>query len=407
MDKLCGPSACATRCVTGCATGCRAYGSCAGMILLADRVLDGRPDQQTLGGIDMTVRRNAFGRQVDSLRGGRAPRRDRRGPDPRRSSSGRPGWRRSVRDVEVLARVEDGPAEGRIVAVRQGSLLATSFHPEMTGDGRVHELFVDGRAKADREGSRHMSGHSKWATTKHKKAVIDAKRGKSFAKLIKNIEVAARTGGGDVGGNPTLYDAIQKAKKTSVPNDNIDRAVKRGSGAEAGGADYQTIMYEGYGPGGVAVLDRVPHRQPQPGRRRGAHRDDPQRRHRWPTPARCRYLFNRKGVVIVPKADGLSEDDVLAAVLDAGAEEVNDLGEAFEVVCEATDLVAVRTALQSRPASTTTRPTRRSCRSVSVPLDEDGAKKVFRLIEALEDCDDVQNVWANFDVSDEVMEAVG
>src|SRR4051794_2762150 len=99
-----------------------------------------------------------------------------------------------------------------------------------------------------------MSGHSKWATTKHKKAVVDAKRGKMFAKLIKNIEVAARTGGGDPGGNPTLYDAIQKAKKSSVPNDNIDRAVKRGSGAEAGGAEYQTITYEGYGPNGVAVL---------------------------------------------------------------------------------------------------------------------------------------------------------
>ena len=97
-----------------------------------------------------------------------------------------------------------------------------------------------------------MSGHSKWATTKHKKAVVDAKRGKLFAKLIKNIEVAARTGGGDIAGNPTLYDAIQKAKKSSVPNDNIDRAVKRGSGAEAGGADYETIMYEGYGPAGVA-----------------------------------------------------------------------------------------------------------------------------------------------------------
>ncbi len=98
-----------------------------------------------------------------------------------------------------------------------------------------------------------MSGHSKWATTKHKKAVIDARRGKLFAKLIKNIEVAAKMGGGDPAGNPTLYDAIQKAKKSSVPNDNIDRAVKRGSGAETGGADYQTIIYEGYGPNGVAI----------------------------------------------------------------------------------------------------------------------------------------------------------
>ena len=123
-----------------------------------------------------------------------------------------------------------------------------------------------------------MSGHSKWATTKHKKAVVDARRGKLFAKLIKNIEVAARTGGGDLAGNPTLYDAIQKAKKTSVPNDNIDRAVKRGSGLEAGGADWQTIMYEGYAPGRGGAAHRVPHRQPQPRGRRGPHGDDPQRR---------------------------------------------------------------------------------------------------------------------------------
>ena len=250
-----------------------------------------------------------------------------------------------------------------------------------------------------------MSGHSKWATTKHKKAVIDARRGKSFAKLIKNIEVAARTGGGDVNGNPTLYDAIQKAKKTSVPNDNIERAVKRGSGTEAGGADYQTIVYEGYGPNGVAVLiecltdnrNRAAAEVRTAMTRNGGSMADP---------GSVSYLFNRKGVVIVPKADGVGEDEVLGAVLDAGAEEVNDLDEAFEVVSEATDLVAVRTALveagidyDSAEAS--------FLPSVSVPLDEDAAKKVFRLIEALEDSDDVQNVWANFDVSDEVMEAVG
>ena len=250
-----------------------------------------------------------------------------------------------------------------------------------------------------------MSGHSKWATTKHKKAVIDARRGKSFAKLIKNIEVAARTGGADLAGNPTLYDAIQKAKKTSVPNDNIERAVKRGSGTEAGGADYQTIMYEGYGPSGVAVLiecltdnrNRAASEVRIALTRNGGSMADP---------GSVSYLFNRKGVVIVTKSEGLSEDDVLTAVLDAGAEEVNDLDEAFEVVSEAADLVAVRTALvdagidyDSADAS--------FLPSVTVELDEDGAKRVFRLIEALEDSDDVQNVWANFDVSDEVMEAVG
>ena len=250
-----------------------------------------------------------------------------------------------------------------------------------------------------------MSGHSKWATTKHKKAVIDAKRGKLFAKLIKNIEVAARTGGGDPDGNPTLYDAIQKARKNSVPLDNIDRAVKRGSGAEAGGAEWQTIMYEGYATNGVAVLiecltdnrNRAASEVRTAMNRNGGSMADP---------GSVAYLFNRKGVVIVPKADGASEDDVLAAVLEAGAEEVNDLGEAFEVVSEATDLVPVRTALQGSgidydSAETSFLP------SVQVPLDEDGARKVLRLIDALEDSDDVQNVYANFDVSDEILEAVG
>ena len=248
-----------------------------------------------------------------------------------------------------------------------------------------------------------MSGHSKWATTKHKKAVIDAKRGKLFAKLIKNIEVAARTGGGDPDGNPTLYDAIQKARKNSVPMDNIDRAVKRGSGAEAGGSDWQTIMYEGYGPNGVAILiecltdnrNRAASEVRTAMTRNGGSMADP---------GSVAYLFNRKGVVIVP-SEGLGEDDVLTAVLDAGAEEVNNLGEAFEVVSEASDLVAVRTALQAagidyESADASFLP------SVQVPLDEDGARKVLKLVDVLEDCDDVQNVYANFDVSDDVLEAV-
>jgi YebC/PmpR family DNA-binding regulatory protein len=248
-----------------------------------------------------------------------------------------------------------------------------------------------------------VSGHSKWATTKHKKAAIDAKRGKLFAKLIKNIEVAARTGGADPDGNPTLYDAIQKARKNSVPLDNIDRAVKRGSGAEAGAADWQTIMYEGYGPSGVAVLvecltdnrNRAASEVRTLMNRNGGSMADP---------GSVSYLFNRKGVVIVDK-DGRTEDDVLLAVLDAGAEEVNDLGDSFEVVSEPTDLVGVRTALQDagidyESAEASFLP------SVQVPLDEDAARKVLRLIDALEDSDDVQNVYANFDVPDDVLEAV-
>lgn len=248
-----------------------------------------------------------------------------------------------------------------------------------------------------------MSGHSKWATTKHKKAVVDAKRGKLFAKLIKNVEVAARTGGGDPEGNPTLYDAIQKAKKNSVPNENIDRAVKRGSGLEAGGAEYQTITYEGYGPSGVALLiecltdnrNRAASEVRVAVTRNGGSMADP---------GSVSYLFNRKGVVIVPK-NALGEDDVLAAVLDAGAEEVNDLGDAFEVISEAGDLVGVRTALQAADIDYDSADAN-FLPSVQVPLDEEGARKVFRLIEALEDSDDVQNVYANFDVTDEIMEKI-
>jgi YebC/PmpR family DNA-binding regulatory protein len=251
-----------------------------------------------------------------------------------------------------------------------------------------------------------MSGHSKWATTKHKKAVVDARRGKLFAKLIKNVEVAARTGGGDPAGNPTLYDAIQKAKKSSVPNDNIDRAVKRGSGAEAGGADYQTITYEGYGPGGVALLvecltdnrNRAAMEVRTAMTRNGGSLADP---------GSVSYLFHRKGVVVVPRSQDareVTEDDVLEATLDAGAEEVNDLGDAFEVVSEAGDLVAVRTALQEAGLDYDSAEAE-FVPSMSIEVDAAGAHRVMRLVEALEDLDDVQTVFGNFDIPDEVLEA--
>jgi len=250
-----------------------------------------------------------------------------------------------------------------------------------------------------------MSGHSKWATTKHKKAVVDAKRGKLFAKLIKNVEVAARTGGGDPAGNPTLYDAIQKAKKSSVPNDNIDRAVRRGSGQEAGGATYENITYEGYGPGGVAVLvecltdnrNRAASDVRTAFSRNGGSMADP---------GSVSYLFNRKGVVIVSKAGRVTEDDILNAVLEAGAEEVSDLGDSFEVTSETGDVVAVRSALQDagidyESADIAFVPT------MEVPIDEEQARRVFRVIDALDDSDDVQDVYANYSVSDDIMEKLG
>lgn len=246
-----------------------------------------------------------------------------------------------------------------------------------------------------------MSGHSKWATTKHKKAIIDSRRAKSFAKFTKAIEVAARTGGADVVGNPTLFDAVAKAKKNSMPADNIERAIKRGAGLESGGTEWQVIMYEGYGPAGVAILieclsdnrNRAASEVRVAVTRNGGSMADP---------GSVSYLFDRKGVVLVNKVVHLTEDKVLEAVLEAGALEVNDLGDSFEIVSEPSDLVSVRLALQTatieyESAETSLLP------SMSIPLDAEQASKVFQLIDAIEELDDVQNVYGNFDVSDEVM----
>lgn len=244
-----------------------------------------------------------------------------------------------------------------------------------------------------------MAGHSKWATTKHKKAALDAKRGKLFARLVKNIEVAARTGGGDPAGNPTLYDAILKAKRNSVPADNIDRAVKRGSGAEAGGADYQSIMYEGYGPGGVAFLvecltdnrNRAASDVRLALTRNGGSLADP---------GSVSYLFERRGVVEVP-AVGTDEDTVLETVLEAGAEEVEAFDDVFIVTSGPSDVVEVRSALQSAGIEYNSAEVEFQA-STEIEMDADGARKVLRLIDALEDSDDVQNVYSNMTLSAEV-----
>ena len=191
-----------------------------------------------------------------------------------------------------------------------------------------------------------MSGHSKWATTKHKKAIIDSRRAKSFAKLIKNIEVAAKLGGADLSGNPTLVDAVQKAKKTSVPNDNIDRAIKRGAGLTGDSVEYTTIMYEGYGPNGVALLiecltdnkNRAAAEVRTAMSRNGGNMADP---------GSVAYNFSRKGVIRVSAQTGIDEDSILAAVLDAGAEDVETHNGSFEIISEPQDLVKVREALQA------------------------------------------------------------
>lgn len=245
-----------------------------------------------------------------------------------------------------------------------------------------------------------MAGHSKWATTKHKKAANDAKRSKLWAKLIKDIEVAARTGGGDPAGNPTLDDMIKKAKKASVPGDNIERARKRGSGEEAGGADWQNIMYEGYGPNGVAMLIEclTDNRNRAASEVRTAMTKN---NGNLAESGAVSYMFNRKGVVTVKQGE-LSEDDVLMAVLDAGAEEVEAAGEMFEIISAPGDIQAVKEALSEagievEEAESDFRP------DVLVPLEAADARKIFKLIDALEDSDDVQNVFTNMDLSEEVM----
>jgi YebC/PmpR family DNA-binding regulatory protein len=245
-----------------------------------------------------------------------------------------------------------------------------------------------------------VSGHSKWATTKHKKAVIDSRRAKSFAKLIKNIEVAAKIGGADLAGNPTLVDAVQKAKKTSVPNDNIDRAIKRGAGLTGESIDYQTIMYEGYGPNGVALLiecltdnkNRAAADVRTAMTRNGGTMADP---------GSVAYNFSRKGVITVGHADGVTEDDILMAVLDAGAEEVTDRAESFEVLTEPAQMVAARSALQEAGIDYDSADVE-FVASLQVEADAETARKVFRLIDALEDSDDVQNVYTNIDITPEV-----
>ena len=245
-----------------------------------------------------------------------------------------------------------------------------------------------------------MSGHSKWATTKHKKAILDSRRAKAFAKLIKNIEVAARAGGADLAGNPALEVAVSKAKKTSVPNDNIDRAVKRGAGLTGEVIDYTEIIYEARGPQGSALLiecltdnkNRAASEVRLGITRNGGTVADP---------GSVAYLFSRRGVVGLPKKD-LTEDDLLMAVLDAGADEVKESGDHFEIHSEPGDLRAVVAALEEAGIEYETDEVE-FVPSMQVQLDAAAARKFLKLADALEELDDVQNVYSNADISAEVM----
>jgi len=247
-----------------------------------------------------------------------------------------------------------------------------------------------------------MSGHSKWATIKHQKGAKDAKRGKVFAKLIRQVEVAAREGGGDPDSNPTLRTMFQKARDNSVPLDTIERAVKRGTG-ELEGVRYEPVNYEGYAPAGVAVyVEALTDNRNRTGAevrsafsKLGGSLAEP---------GAVAWQFERKGVVILPKS--IEEDDLMLVVLDAGAEDVVDDGDTWRVVCEPQSLTAVRGALEEASiafdsADVTMQPTS----TVSLDSAED-AKKVLRLIDALDDLDDVQEVYANFDIPDAILQDV-
>ena len=245
-----------------------------------------------------------------------------------------------------------------------------------------------------------MSGHSKWATTKHKKAAIDAKRGKLFAKLIKNIEIAARTGGGDPDGNPTLYDAIVKAKKSSVPADNISRAVKRGSGEEAGAANYETIVYEGYAPAGVGIIIECL----TDNRNRAAAEVRSTLTKGGGSLAQngsVSFNFERKGQIVVP-AEGTDYDTVFEKAAEAGAEDVEDNGESFTVLTDPSDMVAVRKALQDAGIDYDSADLVLNPKN-EVSLDLDSARKVSKLIDNLDDLDDVQEIYSNWTAPDDVL----
>jgi YebC/PmpR family DNA-binding regulatory protein len=253
-----------------------------------------------------------------------------------------------------------------------------------------------------------MSGHSKWATIKHKKGAADAKRGKLFAKLIRQVEVAAREGGGDPESNPTLRSMFAKARESSVPLDTIERAIKRGTG-ELEGVRYEQISYEGYAPSGVAVIiECLTDNRNRTGSdirstfsKAGGSMAEP---------GAVSWQFHRKGVALVPKhPDGggeVTEDDLMLVALDAGAEDITDAGDSWQVTSGPSELGAIKIALdEARIATESAEVT--MLPDTTVPLDnETDAKKVIRLVDLLEDLDDVQNVYANFDIPDAILELV-
>jgi YebC/PmpR family DNA-binding regulatory protein len=252
-----------------------------------------------------------------------------------------------------------------------------------------------------------MSGHSKWATIKHKKAATDQKRAKVFAKLIRQVEVAAREGGGDPDANPTLRTMFQKARDNSIPLDTIERAIKRGTG-DLDGVVYDQVTYEGYGPNGVAVLMEVltDNRNRAAADVRNALTKNGGSA---AEPGAVSWQFDRKGVIIVPKPgpDGtFAEDDLMLAALEAGAEDITDEGEVWQVVTPPSDLPDVRQALDDAGIAVDSSEVTMVPQNTIEITEADKAKAILRIVDALEELDDVQAVYANFDMSADLYEAV-
>jgi YebC/PmpR family DNA-binding regulatory protein len=249
-----------------------------------------------------------------------------------------------------------------------------------------------------------MSGHSKWATTKHQKAAKDSRRGKLFAKLIRQVEVAAREGGGDMTANATLRAMYDKAREASVPLDTIERAIKRGTG-ELEGVTYESVTYEGYATSGVAVIvecltdnrNRTTSEVKNVFTRNGGSLAEP---------GAVAWQFHRKGMIIIDKTSGVDEDELMLAALEAGAEDVTDQGDTFDITTAPTDFTAVRDTLAEAGITIASAdPTMIATTAVPLTTEAD-ARKVLRVLDALEDHDDVQNVYANFDIPDEIFQAV-
>jgi YebC/PmpR family DNA-binding regulatory protein len=246
-----------------------------------------------------------------------------------------------------------------------------------------------------------MSGHSKWATIKRKKGATDAKRSNMYAKLLRAVEVAAREGGGNVDGNMTLASAVEKAKSFSVPNDNIERAIKRGTGEDASGARYEELTYEGYAPGGVALLITV---LTDNRNRTGQEVRHAFTRHNgnFGEQGSTAWMFQRKGLIVVEKSFAPDEDRLLEIALEAGAEDVKDSESSWDIVTDASTLRAVREALATAGVEVSSAEIS-MIPQTAIPVGGAEARAVLGLIEALEDLDDVQNVYANFDIPEEIM----